>query len=54
MEFIKYEVTDLSATESDQTRGGNPVISVLASLIGIGVAVDQAADWFMEGWNNPK
>ena len=54
MELTHYEVRSLSNKESDQISGGNPVIGIVGSLIGIGVAVDKAAEWFISGWNNPK
>ena len=48
---------ELSKTEMFETRGGNPILvglGVLSTLIGLGKAADQASEWFVSGWNNPK
>lgn len=58
MEKIKdLKVEVLSKSAMLRTRGGNPILvglGVLSTLIGLGKAADQASEWFVEGWNNPK
>lgn len=58
MEQIKeLKMQGLSRAEMLETRGGNPILvglGVLSTIIGLGKAADQASEWFVEGWNNPK
>lgn len=47
----------LTGAEMLATRGGNPILvglGVLSTIISLGKAADQASEWFVEGWNNPK
>ena len=58
MEQIKeLKMQGLNRAEMLETRGGNPILvglGVLSTIIGLGKAADQASEWFVEGWNNPK
>lgn len=58
MKQIKLlEMTELSRLELVETKGGNPILvglGVLTTMISLGKAADQAGEWFMQGWNNPK
>lgn len=38
-------------------KGGHPVLVVLGvvtTAVSLGRALDQAGQWFLEGWNNPR
>lgn len=51
------EMKELNRLELLKTKGGNPILvglGVLTTMISLGKAADQAGDWFMQGWNNPK
>jgi hypothetical protein len=58
MKQIKLlEMKELSRLELVETKGGNPILvglGVLTTMISLGKAADQAGEWFMQGWNNPK
>ena len=48
---------ELNRLELLKTKGGNPILvglGVLTTMISLGKAADQAGEWFMQGWNNPK
>lgn len=48
---------ELKRNELVEIKGGNPILvglGVLTTMISLGKAADQAGEWFMEGWNNPK
>ena len=47
----------LNEHEQLETQGGNPILvglGVLTTVISLGKAADQAGQWFVQGWNNPK
>ena len=49
---MELETTDLS-----RIKGGHPVLVVLGVIttgVSLGRALDQAGQWFLEGWNNPR
>lgn len=38
-------------------KGGHPILVVLGAIttgVALGKAVDQASQWFLDGWNNPR
>ncbi|MGA9269993.1 MAG: hypothetical protein WBV45_05175 [Lutimonas sp.] len=48
---------NLNRKELLEIKGGNPILvglGVLTTMISLGKAADQAGQWFMQGWNNPK
>ena len=50
-------VIQLKTDELMEIRGGNPILiamGVVTSLVSFGKAVDQASEWFLDGWNNPQ
>ena len=52
-----YRVEILSSSEKNGTFGGNPILAALGvatTIIGVTKAVDQAAEWFVSGWNDPQ
>lgn len=52
-----YRVEILTPFEKSETFGGNPILAALGvatTIIGVTKAVDQAAEWFVSGWNDPK
>jgi len=54
-EFHKSNV--LTLVELQQIKGGIPILPVLGvitAVVSVGKIIDQASEWFLEGWNNPK
>lgn len=52
-----YRVESLDQFQKTKIQGGNPIVPVLAvigTIISTGKAMDQASEWFLEGWNNPN
>lgn len=52
-----YRVEILTSSERAETFGGNPILAALGvatTIIGVAKAVDQAAEWFVSGWNDPQ
>lgn len=50
-------MAELNKHELVEIKGGNPILvglSVLTTIISLGKAADQAGQWFVQGWNNPK
>ena len=48
---------ELDRRETLEIKGGNPILvglGVLTTMISLGKAADQAGEWFVQGWNNPK
>lgn len=51
------KMAELNKHELVEIKGGNPILvglSVLTTIISLGKAADQAGQWFVQGWNNPK
>lgn len=52
-----YGLQSLEQFHKTKIKGGNPIVPVLAvigTIISTGKAMDQATEWFLEGWNNPN
>lgn len=52
-----YGVKELNMNQKIKTDGGNPIrvaLGLISAVISIGKAVDQASEWFLDGWNNPN
>ena len=52
-----YGVISLGPIQKIEIKGGNPirvVIGLVATIISLGKAADQATEWFLDGWNNPN
>ncbi len=52
-----YGVTTLDPIQKSEINGGNPirvVLGLVAMIISLGKAADQATEWFLDGWNNPN
>ena len=48
---------ELKTTDLANIKGGHPVLVVLGVIttgVSLGRALDQAGQWFLEGWNNPR
>lgn len=55
IELLKMR--ELDRRETLEIKGGNPILvglGVLTTMISLGKAADQAGEWFVQGWNNPK
>ena len=55
IELLKMK--ELDRQETLEIKGGNPILvglGVLTTMISLGKAADQAGEWFVQGWNNPK
>ena len=47
----------MNRNELVKTTGGIPILPVLGAItaaVSFGKIMDQAGEWFLEGWNNPK
>ena len=56
-EQINSQTILMSQNEIMKTTGGIPVLPVLGAItaaVSIGKILDQAGEWFLEGWNDPK
>ena len=56
MNVSNYDAVALTASQMSKTKGGHPILvtlGVITTLVSVGKAVDQAGQWFLEGWNNP-
>ena len=56
MKVSNYDTVALTARQMTKAKGGHPILvtlGVITTLVSVGRAVDQASQWFMEGWNNP-
>jgi len=52
-----YGMQELASEELRTVEGGHPVLVVLGAVtlaVSIGKIMDQATEWFLEGWTNPK
>ena len=50
-------IQELAPEELRSVDGGIPVLTVLGAItlaVSLGKIMDQATEWFLEGWNNPK
>jgi hypothetical protein len=55
--YKSMSLAEISKSELLKTKGGNPILvglGVVSTLIGLGKSLDQASEWFRDGWNNPK
>ena len=55
--FIENGAIELGENDLSKIRGGHPVLVVLGvvtTVVSLGRALDQAGQWFLEGWNNPR
>ena len=56
-ELEYYGATDIALSELRTTKGGIPIFVVLGAItpaVSVGKILDQAGEWFLEGWNNPQ
>ena len=52
-----YGMQELASEELRTVEGGHTVLVVLGAVtlaVSIGKIMDQATEWFLEGWNSPK
>lgn len=57
MNVLEYGTNEISLLELKSTSGGHPllvVLGVVTTVVSIGKAMDQASEWFLDGWNNPN
>lgn len=53
----EHGIMELKTTDLSNIKGGHPVLVVLGVVttgVSFGRAMDQASQWFLEGWNNPR
>ncbi|MDN3641445.1 hypothetical protein QWY87_01940 [Lutimonas halocynthiae] len=53
----EHGIMELKTTDLANIKGGHPVLVVLGVIttgVSLGRALDQAGQWFLEGWNNPR
>lgn len=56
-EVANYGMHELAPEESDKIKGGIPLLVVLGAIttaVSVGKILDQAGEWFLQGWNNPR
>jgi hypothetical protein len=56
-ELINSNTNLMSQIELAKTSGGIPILPVLGAItaaVSVGKILDQAGEWFLEGWNEPK
>jgi len=52
-----HSIMELNSNKLSQIKGGHPILVVLGvvtTTVSLGRALDQAGQWFLEGWNNPR
>ena len=52
-----HSIMDLKTKDLTNIKGGHPILTVLGVVttgVSMGRALDQAGQWFLEGWNNPR
>jgi hypothetical protein len=52
-----YGVKELDLIQKVKIEGGNPIrvaLGLISTIISVGKALDQAGEWFLDGWNNPN
>lgn len=52
-----YGTMGLTPSELKITKGGIPILVVIGAVttvVSAGKILDQAGEWFLQGWNNPK
>ncbi len=52
-----YGMQELAHEELRTVEGGHPVLVVLGVVtlaVSVGKIMDQAVEWFLEGWNSPN
>lgn len=52
-----YGMQELASQELRTTEGGLPILVVLGAVttaVSVGRILDQAGEWFLQGWNNPR
>lgn len=52
-----FRMHELTSEELRTVEGGHPVLVVLGAVtlaVSVGKIMDQAGEWFLDGWNNPK
>ena len=50
-------IMELNAKEKTKIKGGHPILialGVITTAVSLGRALDQAGQWFLEGWNSPR
>jgi hypothetical protein len=52
-----YGVKELDLIQKVKIEAGNPIrvaLGLISTIISVGKALDQAGEWFLDGWNNPN
>jgi len=52
-----YGVQELDLIQKVKIEGGNQIrvaLGLISTVISVGKALDQAGEWFLDGWNNPN
>lgn len=56
-EYEFHKSNELTLKDLQNTKGGLPILPVLGVIttaVSVGKILDQAGEWFLEGWNNPN
>lgn len=57
MNVLEYGTKEVPILELKKISGGHPILVVLGvvtTAVSVGKALDQAGQWFLDGWNNPN
>lgn len=57
MNVLEYGTNEITLPELKNISGGHPllvVLGVVTTVVSVGKAMDQASEWFLDGWNNPN
>jgi len=52
-----HSIMELNSNKMSRIKGGHPilvVLGVITTAVSLGRALDEAGQWFLEGWNNPR
>ena len=55
--LIEHGAIEIDKKNLSNIKGGHPVLVVLGvvtTVVSLGRALDQAGQWFLDGWNNPR
>ncbi len=55
--LIEHGAIEIDKKSLSNIKGGHPILVVLGvvtTAVSLGRALDQAGQWFLDGWNNPR
>jgi len=55
--LIEHGTKALDKKDLSNIKGGHPILvalGVVTTVVSLGRAIDQAGQWFLDGWNSPR